>query len=87
LRFGDDQGIDKGRIDGEAKGRIDGEAKGRIDGRIEGEAKALLKILAQRALVVTEAQQRQIVECSDVAVLDRWLDRALAVASVEELLG
>jgi hypothetical protein len=48
--------------------------------------KALLKVLAQRGLILTEAQQRRITECSDVAVLDRWLDRALTVASVDEIL-
>ena len=59
------------------------------EGEARGEAKALLKILARRGLAVTDAQQRRIVECTDLAVLDRWLDRALSVApvaSVDELL-
>jgi hypothetical protein len=39
-------------------------------------------------LVPTGAQRRQIIECADIAVLDRWLDRTLAVASasIDDLL-
>jgi hypothetical protein len=40
-----------------------------------------------RGLPVSEDQQRRIVECTDIDVLDTWLDRALLVASVDELLG
>lgn len=53
----------------------------------EGEAKALLRIVAQRGLPVSETQQRRIVECTDTDTLDTWLDRALRVASVDDLLG
>ncbi len=78
-----DRGIDQGR----AEGRDQGRAEGRDQGRVEGESKALLKILTQRGLAIAEAQHRRIVSCADVATLDRWLDRALAVTSVDELLG
>ncbi|HEX3757393.1 MAG TPA: hypothetical protein VHW23_01745 [Kofleriaceae bacterium] len=60
-----------------------GEAKGKAD----GEAKALLMILQRRGLAVTDAQQRQILSCTDLPTLDRWLDRVLSVASVDELLA
>jgi len=56
-------------------------------GAAEGEAKALLKILTQRGLSVSEDQRHQINECTDLPTLDRWLDRALLVTSVEELLA
>jgi hypothetical protein len=69
--------------EGIAQGRIEAETRGVA----KGMAKVVTKVLAHRALVVTEAQQRQIVECLDIAVLDRWLDRVLTVASVDELLG
>jgi len=45
-----------------------------------------LRILAQRGLLVSDDQRRRIHECTDVATLDGWLDRALLVASVDELL-
>jgi hypothetical protein len=56
-----------------------GEAKGKADG--------LLKILMQRGLALTAEQRRRIGECTDVALLDRWFDRALSASSVAELLA
>lgn len=53
----------------------------------KGEAKALLRIVAQRGLPVSEDQHQRIVECTNTDMLDTWLDRALRVASVDELLG
>jgi hypothetical protein len=43
--------------------------------------------LRRRGLAVTEEQRQQIVTCIDLAALDRWLDRAFSVTSVNELLG
>jgi hypothetical protein len=36
---------------------------------------------------VTSDQQHRILACTDVATLDRWLDRAFSVASAEELFA
>jgi hypothetical protein len=68
---------------GEAKGKAEGEAKGKA----EGKAEALLMFLRRRGLAVTEEQQQQIATCTDLATLDRWLDRAFSVTSVAELLA
>ena len=70
-----------------AAGKAEGEAKGKAEGRAKGKAEALLRILAQRGLPVSEGQQRRVVECTDIDTLDTWLDRALLAASVDELLG
>ena len=75
--------FERGRAEGEAKGRAEGEAKGRA----EGEAAALLKIVTRRGLTLTAEQRRRIMGCTDVAMLERWLDRALSVSSVAELLA
>lgn len=61
--------------------------KGIVDGTARGEARALLKILAQRGLAVSDNQRRRISECVSLATLDRWLDRALSVTSVDEMFG
>lgn len=66
-----------------AAGKAEGEAKGEA----KGKAEALLRILAQRGLSVSEDQRRRVLACTDLATLDGWLDRALLVASVDELLG
>lgn len=59
----------------------------RAEGRAEGEATALLKILARRGFELTPEQRRRITECTELAVLERWLDRSLSAASVDELLA
>jgi flagellar biosynthesis/type III secretory pathway protein FliH len=64
-----------------------GKAEGKAEGEAEGEARALIMILKRRGLAITDEQQRQIVTCADLATLDRWLDRALSAASVDELLA
>jgi hypothetical protein len=36
---------------------------------------------------MTDEQQQQIVTCTDLTTLDGWLNRALSVPSVDELLS
>jgi hypothetical protein len=64
-----------------------GVARGEAKGKAAGEATALLKILARRGLTTTAAQRRRILGCTDLATLERWLDRSLSVSSVGELLA
>jgi flagellar biosynthesis/type III secretory pathway protein FliH len=61
--------------------------RGCLEGEARGEAKALLSILVRRGLAVTAEHQRRIAECTEIAVLDRWLERALSATTVDELLG
>jgi membrane protein involved in colicin uptake len=79
------EGEAKGKAEGEAKGKAEGEAKGKAEGEAKGKAEALLKIVTQRGLTLTAEQRRGIMGCTDVAMLERWLDRALSVSSVAEL--
>lgn len=55
-------------------------------GRAEGTATTLLKILAARGLQITEDQKARILGCTDLDTLDAWTDRALQIASVDEIL-
>jgi hypothetical protein len=61
--------------------------QGRAEGRAEGKVEALLKFLASRGLQPTLDQAVCIRSCADLDRLDAWLDRALAVASIDELLS
>ena len=61
--------------------------RGRGEGRAEGEVAALLTILMRRGLPPSAEQRRQLLECSDLAQIEHWLDRALLVSSVDELLS
>jgi hypothetical protein len=56
-------------------------------GKAEGKAEDLIKILKRRGMAVTDDQQRQIVACTDLSTLDRWLDRAFSVTAVDELFA
>ena len=56
-------------------------------GKAEGKAEDLIKILKRRGMAVTDEQQRQIVACTDLSTLDRWLDRAFSVTAVDELFA
>jgi hypothetical protein len=60
--------------------------RGRTEGKAEGKAEALLMVLRRRGMVITAPQQQQIVACGELATLERWLDRAFTVDSVDELL-
>jgi flagellar biosynthesis/type III secretory pathway protein FliH len=91
---GAEQGKALGRIEGRAEGRVEGWIEGRAEGRVEGllegmlEAKAdmLLRLIKQREWAITEAQRRRIVDCTEMVLLNRWLDRMLPAISVDNLL-
>ena len=63
-----------------------GAAHGKAEGKAEGKADTLLTILVKRGLAVNAEQEQQIRSCTDLATLDRWVDRVLSAASVDELL-
>jgi hypothetical protein len=60
-------------------------------GEARGEAKALLKYLDGRGVVLAPEQRAAIEGCADAALLDRWLERAFTAttneAIVEALFG
>ena len=64
-----------------------GKAEGKAEGRIEGEAQALLRILVARGLSVSPAERAQILGCTELVVLEGWLDHALTASSVAEVLA
>jgi hypothetical protein len=61
--------------------------RGKAEGEAKGKAESLLMFLRRRGLAPTSDQQDRILTCTDLAILDRWLDRAFSVASVDELLA
>jgi hypothetical protein len=65
--------------------RLEGEAKGKAEGLAEGKAEAILKVLGRRGIKVDAESRDRIESCTDLAVLDGWLDRSFDVASVSDL--
>ena len=83
--------FNNGKAEGEAKGKAEGEARGKAEGeakgKAEGQALALLKILRHRGLELDAAAELRIRETRDLALLDRWLERALEARTVEEIFA
>jgi hypothetical protein len=50
-----------------------------------GEARSILKILDMRGIAVSPELQEEILRCSDLDRLDRWLHRAAFASSADEL--
>jgi predicted transposase/invertase (TIGR01784 family) len=54
---------------------------------VKGEHRMLLRRLERAGLVVTDAPRALIAACTDLATLDRWLDRAYTAKTVAEVLS
>ncbi len=65
------------------RGRQQGEAEGRAKGRAE----ILLRILTARGLHVDDTARQRIMSCTDLALLDKWCDRALNATQLSDVLG
>jgi hypothetical protein len=44
-------------------------------------------VLARRQLTLTKHDDARIDACTDLATLERWLDRAITAVSVSDALG
>jgi predicted deacylase len=60
--------------------------EGMAKGMAVGKAEAVLQILIARGIAVDEQTRQSILSCTDLAMLDRWLDQALRATSLSELL-
>lgn len=61
--------------------------KGIMEGRLT-EARALLRrVLARRQLTLSPDDGARIEACTDLATLERWVDRAVTAVSVSDALG
>lgn len=64
---------------------LDLKAAAEARGEARGEAKSILKILEGRGIAVDPAQREEILRCSDLDRLDRWLLRATLASSADDL--
>ena len=60
--------------------------QGLEQGRLRGRAEAVLRILAARGVHVGDEAQQRMLECTDLATLDRWFDRALNATTLSDVL-
>ncbi|MGC9378394.1 hypothetical protein [Streptomyces sp. MH13] len=66
---------------------LEGRAEGKAEGEARGEAKGVLRVLEVRGLVITDAVRERIRTCSDLTLLNDWLDRAGTVERAEDLFA
>ncbi|MGW5371331.1 hypothetical protein ACWER6_25740 [Streptomyces sp. NPDC004009] len=59
--------------------------EGEAQGEAKGEANAILRFLEARGISVSEEARDRIANCTDLALLNRWLDRTPRVESVDDL--
>lgn len=68
------------------RGRKRGLQQGLQQGRLQERAETVLRILAARGVRVGDEARKRILTCTDGALLDRWVDRALNATTLSSVL-
>jgi len=76
----------KGRNDGHREGHRDGHRDGQREGEVRGKAETLLRLLRRRFAALPETVAVRLAAASG-AELDRWTDRVLDAATLDELFA
>ena len=78
---------ERGRITfAQRQGEHRGKIEGKIEGKLEEAARNLLTVLRVRAIAVPDAARARILAEKDPALLERWLEKAIVVASLADVL-
>jgi Uma2 family endonuclease len=75
------------QAEAQAQGKAEGKAEGNAEGLARGKALMILRVLANRQLVPTPDERDALFAEHDLDRLDRWLDCAMACASVADVLS
>lgn len=75
----------RGKIEKWPPGYADNWATGYAVGLAQGEAKTILLVLEVRGIPVSADVRERITTCTDLDLLDVWLERCRAVARAEDL--
>jgi hypothetical protein len=76
----------EGKAEGLAEGLAEGHKSGLATGMTAGKAEAIVAVVATRGIAVNEATRARILGCSDAAILDQWLIRAVVARSAEDVV-
>ena len=63
----------------------EGKLEGKLEGKAEGKASGLLAVFEARGIAVSDVFRKTILACRDLDQLDRWIGRAVVIASAQEL--
>ncbi|WP_329066705.1 hypothetical protein [Streptomyces sp. NBC_01429] len=64
---------------------LEGKAEAKAEAKVEARAEMVLRLLDLRALPVSDDIRARVTDCTDLATLDMWFERALNVAEAEAL--
>jgi predicted transposase YdaD len=64
-----------------------GMAKGLAKGRVEGLTRSVLRVLDARGLGVDDQARQRILSCTDLELLEQWLERAATASTLSDVLG
>jgi predicted transposase/invertase (TIGR01784 family) len=67
--------------------RREGQAHGQAQGQAQAKRDFLIHLLARSRLILTKDDQERVTQCTDLAVLDRWLDSALSATTVTDVFS
>lgn len=73
--------------DGYVVGEAEGEARGKALGKALGKAQSLLKMFRLRGWTTPADVEARILACQDEAQVDLWIERVLAVGSLDEVFA
>ena len=66
--------------------RQEGQLEGRLEGRLTEARAALRRVLVGRQLTPSPDDDARIDACTDLTILERWLDRAITATRVSDVL-
>jgi hypothetical protein len=78
--------IDTGIAQGRQEGRVEGRLEGRVEGQLNATRAFLRQQLSHRKLAPTKNEEARIDACTDLATLERWLERAVTAVRVLDVL-
>ncbi|MFH8785102.1 hypothetical protein [Streptomyces roseoverticillatus] len=61
--------------------------KGEAKGRAAASSAMVLRVLDHREIFMPEAARERITSCTDLDVLERWMDRALTASTIDEVFA
>lgn len=70
-----------------SRARSEGYAEGWAEGYAKGWARSVLRVLERRGLRVPRSVREQVMSCTDIAVLENWLDRAVVAISIDDVFA
>ncbi|WP_437995528.1 hypothetical protein WMF26_30120 [Sorangium sp. So ce185] len=79
--------IDRGMREGKLEGMREGKLEGMREGELKGKRDTLLRLLARAGIVLSENESARIQACTDIAILDRWIDNVLGAKTAAEVLS